>query len=75
MARPNKTQLAALRRVIDRLGHGVRLAEIAAEGPDPEVAAIYLADTLDGLARDLRTVHQLRDAEYRAEGRTARRAA
>jgi hypothetical protein len=52
-----EAQRAELRDALDPVlataAHGLRVAADALDGPDPEVAALYLIDALDSLDRAL----------------------
>jgi hypothetical protein len=55
-AMPQSAVRGALLRCISRLHHTVTLAAVAADGLEPETAALYVVETIDDLRADLRVL-------------------
>lgn len=55
-ATPQSAARGCVLRCIEHLGHSLDLAREAAQGPEPEIAARYILDTLADLRPELRTL-------------------
>lgn len=54
VAMPKSAVRGCVLRCIEHLSHTLELARIAAAGPEPERAAVYLVDTVADLSADVR---------------------
>jgi hypothetical protein len=67
MVRMTKRQQVAVKTTLARLEHTLTIARSAAAGAEPELAAVYLADTLEDLGAELAVVRDVRGAVERSE--------
>jgi hypothetical protein len=58
-ATPQSAARGSVLRCIEHLSHALDLAQLAVQGPEPEIAARYILDTLDDLQPELSALRRL----------------